>query len=60
MDHENIVLASVRNTFETQRKGGSGGKEENSGNLKKQLIQDEEQNSSVNSVPLCFKLLLLL
>jgi hypothetical protein len=37
MDHENIVLASVRNTFETQRKGGSGGKEENSGNLKKQL-----------------------
>jgi hypothetical protein len=34
MDHENIVPASIGNTFETQRKGGSGGTKEVQGTRK--------------------------
>jgi hypothetical protein len=34
MDHENIVPASIGNTFETQRKGGNGGTKEVSRNAK--------------------------
>jgi hypothetical protein len=52
MDHENIVPAFVRNTFETQRKGGSGGDQKKVRETRKTTGFTVEANIPLPPLPL--------